>query len=74
MTLMTHDDVIAELSVLIAELSQTWIVAESRIFGVGMGRDSRNIHAGNEAASQYTAHPERVGQHGHLGGVRGRAL
>ncbi len=37
MTLMTHDDVIAELRNLIADLTDKWIDDESRIFGVGVG-------------------------------------
>ncbi len=37
MTLMTHDDVVAELRLMISELTEQWIEDESRVFGVGVG-------------------------------------
>ena len=37
MTLMTHDDVVAELRKMIRELTRQWIEDESRVFGVGVG-------------------------------------
>lgn len=37
MTLMSHDDVVAELRTMISELTVQWIKDDSRIFGVGVG-------------------------------------
>lgn len=37
MTLMTHDNVVVELRSMINDLSQEWIVDDSRVFGVGVG-------------------------------------
>lgn len=37
MTLMSHDDVVAELRMMIGELTAQWIKDDSRIFGVGVG-------------------------------------
>jgi len=37
MTLMTHDDVVDELRLMLGELTRQWITDSSRIFGVGFG-------------------------------------